>query len=123
MFILAGPEGLQTPSFKAFLTNTWKNGAKDNLFKDDYMNVFAMPLAQIEAEKSLPKNMWLSVATKHKYYIKSISKFIKSDQTQQVIFLGGGYTTVPVRKSKYPVRFFELDRKEVIDRKTENLCT
>jgi methyltransferase (TIGR00027 family) len=121
------------------LTNYWKNearmpefwqqhangniGRNKPLFKDEYMRLFITAETAKLADAMLPPKMRFAIAVRHKYFSKALSVSIKTGPEQarvrQVVILGSGYDTRPVRKAKYKVAFFEIDQKEVLDRKKQ----
>ena len=89
-----------------------------DLFKDDYLKLFINDDVKHEAEQRLDKRMWLPVATRTRFFRRTVSEAVKKQNIQQVIILGSGFDTLPVRKSKYTqntgVRFFEVDQPELL---------
>lgn len=118
----------------ALLTNFWKDKAKsrenwpqltisqgereEDLFKDPYLNLFYDEVVAKEAVERLDKRMWLPLATRTRYFRKTISEAVKEKHIEQILNLGSGFDTLAVRKSKYTqqynVRFFEIDRPEIL---------
>lgn len=124
------------------ITNYWKNEARQPnfwrehpdhgmasrqkpLFKDDYMSLFAPKAVADKAKAMIEPKLALALAVRHKYFNKVLSKGVKSEdkgtQTRQIVILGSGYDTRPVRKQKYSsqynAKFFEIDNKEVLANK------
>jgi methyltransferase (TIGR00027 family) len=117
------------------LTNYWKDKAKskDNwpaltiqqgkrpkdLFKDPFLNLFYDDETKTDAEQRLDKRMWLPLATRTRYFRKTVSQAVKEQGIQQIIILGSGFDTLPVRKAKYSeshqVRFFEIDQPKILE--------
>ncbi len=118
----------------ALLANYWKYQAKSkanwpimtqkpgdrnrDLFKDTLMQHFINEDVRQEAEARLDKRMWPPLATRTCFFRRTISNAVKSKEIKQVILLGSGFDTLPVRKEKYTknhhVRFFEVDQKNIL---------
>ncbi len=118
----------------ALLANYWKDVAKSktnwpelcqeegkrekDLFKDPNLQHFINEEVQAEAESRLDKRMWLPLATRTRFFRRTVSDTIKTKDVQQVVILGSGFDTLPVRKAKYTqnhgVRFFEVDQPELL---------
>lgn len=123
----------------SFLASYWKNKAKskDNwpelvqkpgarskdLFKDSFMTHFVDPEIGDEAERLLDKKMWLPMATRTRFFRRTISQAVKKQEVKQVILLGGGLDTLAVRKKKYSelfdVKFFEVDQANILNCKQD----
>lgn len=126
------------------IINYWKNEARKThfwnqhhgkanrlkpLFKDAYMKLFITENTPKVAKEMLDPKLALALAVRHKYFNKALSIQLdtvhsrgttvesKNLSTQQIVILGSGYDTTPVRKKKYNVTFFEIDKKEVLDNK------
>jgi methyltransferase (TIGR00027 family) len=86
------------------------------LFKDEYMPLFINKDIENEAKQLLPPQLALAISVRHKYLNNTLSQGIKAtdDPTVQVVLLGSGYDTRAVRKQKYPVKFFEIDKSPVL---------
>lgn len=117
----------------ALLSNFWKREAKmkknwpslcieegvreKDLFKDDLMEHFIDPAIQIEAEQRLDKRMWLPLATRTRFFRRTVSRAVRTG-IQQVIILGSGLDTLAARKAKYTkdfaVKFFEIDQEKIL---------
>jgi methyltransferase (TIGR00027 family) len=115
----------------ALLANYWKHEAKakknwgklcqqpgtreKDLFKDDLMPHFIDDEIKKHATR-LPEKMWMTLATRTRFFRKTISQSIKKDGIKQVIILGSGFDTLPARKKKYTtesgVQFFEVDQAD-----------
>lgn len=118
----------------AALTNYWKDFARlhknfsavtisqgqraSDLYKDPYLSLFYNEHTAIEARNRLDIRMWLPLATRTKYFRKTLSTLIKTDGVQQVVILGAGFDTLAVRKQKYSevygVVFYEIDHKKIL---------
>lgn len=118
----------------ALLANYWKHAAKSksnwpeftqeqgerekDLFKDTNLAHFIDADVQREAEARLDKRMWLPLATRTRFFRRTVSHAIKTQDIKQVVILGSGFDTLPVRKSKYTrnfgVKFFEVDQPELL---------
>ncbi|GEM_PF-1587685 len=92
---------------------------KKDLFKDDYMKLFVTEQIAAQTEKTMDPKLWLALAVRHKFFNKALSAHVKncSKRIEQVVILGSGYDTRPVRKKKYPVKYFEIDKPEVLANK------
>lgn len=123
----------------ALLANFWKHEAKSkekwaeicqqqgqrekDLFKDDFMQHFIDPEVEAEvkadAEQRLDRKMWLSLANRTRFFRQEIAKAVKEKGIKQIIILGSGFDTLPVRKSKYTsdfgVKFFEVDQPQLLE--------
>jgi len=118
----------------ALLANYWKHVAKSknnwselsqeqgerekDLFKDTNLERFIDDDVRREAETRLDKRMWLPLATRTRFFRRTVSEAIKTQDIKQVVILGSGFDTLPVRKSKYTqnfgVKFFEVDQPELL---------
>lgn len=120
----------------ALLTNYWKSVAKskenwaalsikpgvreNDLFKDEFLQHFIDTDGRTKhaAEERLDLRMWLPLATRTRFFRRTVSDAVKSKRVEQVIILGSGFDTLAVRKSKYTsdfgVRFFEVDKPNVL---------
>lgn len=118
----------------SLLANYWKNesrikenwslltqlqGARNqDLFKDSNMQYFINEEVRIEAENRLDKRMWLPLATRTRFFRRTVSTAVKQKEVTQVVILGSGFDTLPVRKAKYTqqfgVRFFEIDQPQIL---------
>jgi len=114
----------------ALLTNFWKDEARQkhrwdeltvkpgtrqkDLYKDDFLRYFYNPNIAEEAKTRLNHKMWLPLATRTKYFRKTLSQLIKNEGIEQVLILGSGFDTLAVRKSKYPVQYFEIDYAKIL---------
>lgn len=119
----------------AALASYWKDKAKskDNwheltihqgkrdkdLIKDNLYQLFYTPAIAQEAELRLDKKMWLPLATRSRYFRRTISEAVKTQGIQQILILGSGFDTLAVRKAKYTkdygVKFFEIDKPEIME--------
>ena len=124
-----------TVAFTAFLTSFWKDQArsKENwekltitlgsrpkpLFKDPYLKLFYNDAIAAEGVERLDQRMWLPLATRTRYFRRTISQAVKEQGIEQILILGSGFDTLAVRKAKYSqnfgVRFFEIDRPEIME--------
>lgn len=129
-------------SSTALLALYWKHIAKDHwdqlcqhkgvrkkahLFKDpvmdqwinEFMGDEVKAAVKEEAERILKKPMWLPLATRTRFFRRTIANYVKSQQITQVISLGSGCDTLAVRKTKYStdygVKFFEVDNPSILD--------
>lgn len=118
----------------SLLANYWKNQAKSkenwptltqkqgtrekDLFKDPLMQNFVSEQVKEEAEQRLDKRMWLPLATRTRFFRRTVSDAVKNKEVKQVIILGSGFDTLPARKMKYTqqlgVRFFEIDQPQIL---------
>lgn len=118
----------------ALLANYWKLVAKSkenwpelcqdkgerekDLFKDTLMQHFVDSNIQAESEQRLDKRMWLPLATRGRFFRRTVSESVKNKEVRQVLILGSGFDTLPARKSKYTrdlgVRFFEVDQPQIL---------
>lgn len=93
------------------------------LFKDEYMKYFVNEEVEAKAKEIIKEVLALAIAVRHKYFNQTLSNFIKlyvKHQIEpQVIILGAGFDTRPVRKKKYNAKFFEVDKQSVIQYKKE----
>lgn len=91
-------------------------GREKPLYKDPFMYLF-----KPTGDDPLPKKMQLPLSIRHRFFSRAISQEVKNNNIKQVIILGSGLDTRPIRKKKYSeqygVHFFECDRKSVIDYK------
>ena len=107
------------------------------LYKNQFMSLFINEevietVRQMEPDPGMDvqgrKNtsMLLTDPLRHKYILQTLKDVVgvkkkalipKENRVTQVVILGSGYDTTPVRKKAYPVKFFELDRAEVFKRK------
>lgn len=99
---------------------TITQGKRDkDLIKDNLYQLFYTPAIAKEAELRLDKRMWLPLATRTRYFRRTVSEAIKTQGIQQVLILGSGFDTLAVRKSKYTtqygVKFFEIDKPEILE--------
>jgi methyltransferase (TIGR00027 family) len=103
----------------------WKNPKKPEsptLFKGgDYMALFVNEEGRKMLDKtvqSFPKAIALSTM-RHKYMNQVLSRSVKRSENPvtQVIILGSGFDTRPVQKKKYDVKFFEVDKSEILAKK------
>lgn len=111
--------------YKAKSKENWstlcqEKGERENdLFKDMLMQHFVDPNIQTEAEQRLDKRMWLPLATRGRFFRRTVSEAVKHKDVKQVIILGSGFDTLPARKSKYTrdfgVRFFEIDQPQILE--------
>lgn len=94
-----------------------KGDRKVDLFKDELMAYFCNGDIKQAAETRLDKRMWLPLATRTRFFRRTLSHYVKcpSSSIKQVILLGGGCDTLPARKADYPVRFIEIDKAEVLE--------
>lgn len=98
-----------------------KKGAREkDLFKDN-LNLMANFIdAEVEREgkERLDENMWLPLATRARFFRKTVSKHVKSGQAEQVIILGSGFDILAASKKKYTTdfntKFFEIDQPNVL---------
>jgi methyltransferase (TIGR00027 family) len=124
-----------TVTTTALLANYWKliAKAKENwqeiclergerqkdLFKDPLMQHFVDPVIKSEAEHRLDKRMWLPLATRTRFFRRTISRAVKHKDIKQIIILGSGFDTLPARKLKYSeqfgVKFFEVDQPNLLE--------
>src|SRR3990167_411269 len=100
-----------------------KGPRQKDLFKDDIMQTLVAQddtLAQ-KAREVLPIKMWLPLATRTRFFRRTLSHHIKTNGIQQVILLGGVLDTLAARKEKYPrqhdVKFFEVDHATLLKAK------
>jgi methyltransferase (TIGR00027 family) len=123
-------------STTAALANYWKHEAgkvenwpdicqaKGNrtkpLFKDNLMQYFIDEAVCKEAEvdAGLNKKMWLSLATRTRFFRQTISKHIDESDIKQILVLGSGFDTLAARKLSYTnekeVAFFEIDQANLL---------
>ena len=121
-------------STTALLANYWKSvarrkenwdricqqkGARDkDLFKDDFMEYFIDEAVAAAGNERLDKKMWLPLATRSRFFRKTVSRHVKQGEAEQVIILGSGFDTLAVRKQKYTeaygAKFFEIDKPNVL---------
>lgn len=109
----------EAKSKKNWPTLTQKQGAREeDLFKDPLMQNFVNEQVKEDAEQRLDKRMWLPLATRTRFFRKTVSDAVKNKEVKQVIILGSGFDTLPVRKMKYTqqlgVRFFEIDQPQIL---------
>lgn len=101
----------------------WKkpNKPTEHLFKDNYMEFFVSETGQRMFAEAAGSSLKVAavVAMRHKYMNIVLSKNVKNKENPvtQVIILGSGFDTRPVRKKKYSVKFFEVDVPETLDQK------
>ncbi|WP_131780927.1 class I SAM-dependent methyltransferase [Legionella gresilensis] len=123
----------------SLLANFWKNEAKKkenwptltqkqgkrekDLFKDAEMVQFVNEDIKQEAEQRLDKRMWLPLATRTRFFRRTISDAVKHKDVKQIIILGSGFDTLATRKAKYTqqfgTRFFEIDQTSILKCKEE----
>ncbi|OGT56903.1 MAG: methyltransferase [Gammaproteobacteria bacterium RIFCSPHIGHO2_12_FULL_42_10] len=101
-----------------------QGGREKDLFKDEYMSLFVDDAVTAEGQIKLNEKMWLPLATRTRFFRRTISYFVKAENhVKQVILLGGGLDTLSVRKVKYTrdhdVKFFEVDQAELLLAKAE----
>lgn len=105
--------------------SSWQNPKKlesSTLFKGgNYLKLFVNKKGRDMLEgtvKSSPKAMALSTM-RHKYMNQVLSRRVKTSENPvgQVIILGSGFDTRPACKKEYKVKFFEVDRPEILDEK------
>ncbi len=123
-------------STTALLANYWKSEARceknwdrlcqkkgaraKDLFKDklNVMEKFIDEEVVREGKDRLDKNMWLPLATRTRFFRKTVSKHVKNGQAEQVIILGCGFDTLSMSKKKYSAefktKFFEIDQPNVL---------
>jgi methyltransferase (TIGR00027 family) len=121
------------------LTNYWKDVARQasnweqiaiqrgsrtkDLYKDPLLSLFYNQATAQEAQNRLDIRMWLPLATRSKYFRKTLSHLIKTQNIKQVIILGSGFDTLAARKQKYTevygVQFFEIDHEKILNCKAE----
>ncbi len=126
-------------STTALLTNYWKNVAKakenwptlcqkqgkrdKDLFKDPLMSLFVDADITAEAALRLDKKMWLSLATRTRFFRRTVSLAVKQKAVKQIIILGSGFDTLPARKLKYTqkfgVKFIEIDQPSILNCKKD----
>lgn len=102
----------------------WKKPKKttQHLFKDEYMRLFLSKTGKEMFSQSFNASQEFAIlpAIRHKYMSQTLSRHAKkyANSTTQVIILGSGFDTRPVRKRKYVnIRFFEVDMPEMLDKK------
>ncbi|PWY57676.1 SAM-dependent methyltransferase [Legionella qingyii] len=100
-------------------TLTQKQGTREkDLFKDPLMQNFANEQVKEEAEQRLDKRMWLPLATRTRFFRRTVSDAVKNKDVKQIVILGSGFDTLPVRKMKYTqqfgARFFEIDQPHIL---------
>jgi methyltransferase (TIGR00027 family) len=97
-----------------------KSTTKKPLFKDPIMEVLIgkIPVELSPTLSTLSQNTLVVAmhAIRHRFFNKSLSKAVKNTRhpSKQVLFLGAGFDTRPVRKTKYPVDYFEVDTPAVM---------
>ena len=121
-------------STTAVLANYWKTEAKSkknwpaicqqpggrerDLFKDSLMGHFFDAEAKQDAVERLDPRMWLSLASRTRFFRRTVSHAVKHKAVKQVIILGSGFDTLPARKIKYTnelgVTFFEIDQSHLL---------
>lgn len=124
----------------ALLTNYWKSVSRlksnwenicikpgdrpTDLFKDNFLQYFIDSEGKTKsaAEERLDKHMWLPLATRTRFFRRSISDAVKHKHAKQIIILGSGFDTLAVRKAKYTkdfnIAFFEVDKPSILACKT-----
>ncbi|STX50738.1 O-Methyltransferase involved in polyketide biosynthesis [Legionella busanensis] len=105
-------------------TLTQKQGSRDkDLFKDAEMAKFVNEEIEKEAKERLDKRMWLPLATRTRFFRRTISDAVKHKDVKQIIILGSGFDTLATRKAKYTqqfsARFFEIDQPSILKCKEE----
>ncbi|QMT59155.1 class I SAM-dependent methyltransferase [Legionella sp. PC997] len=98
---------------------TQKQGTREkDLFKDPLMQNFVSEQVKEEAEQRLDKRMWLPLATRTRFFRRTVSDAVKNKEVTQIIILGSGFDTLPARKMKYTqqfgARFFEIDHPQIL---------
>jgi len=91
---------------------------KKDLFKDEFMELFTVAPFPKETIETF-KHMFILIALRHKQHSVWLSRKAKDPErkVKQVIILGSGFDTRPVRKKAYPFKYFEVDMQENLEDK------